>query len=172
MKIIDHVTSTDITGKETTYTVITVQETELIAGDPVENTHRYWVPANADLADTANYLEPLDQIDQNFDSDYQRYREQFGFLFPEDIKSAREGLGLTLREAALLLAMSFSTLSNIENGLILQSFDQEIKLRLLTQPTALTQHVHQHQRLIVSRATRHSLDAKKLFAKLHLPLPQ
>ncbi|TGD17445.1 helix-turn-helix domain-containing protein [Levilactobacillus suantsaiihabitans] len=172
MKIINHITSTDITGNEIAYTVIAVQETAMIAGDPLENTHYYWVPAGADLNDTANYLEPLDQIDQNFDTDYQLYREQYGFLFPEGIKAARAGLGLTLRETALLLAMSFSTLSNIENGLVLQSLDQEIKLRLLTQPAALTEHVRQHQQLFASRATRQSLDARKLFAKLHLPLPQ
>jgi len=170
MKIIDHVTAADTMGNNLAYTVIELTETELIGGDPLENTHRYWVPAGSDIHDSETYLEPLDNVDTNFISDYRLYRETYGFLFPAEIKAAREQLGLTLRETALILAMSFATLSNIENSLLLQSFDQEIKLRLLTQPNDLRHLIRQHRPLIRSRAPKNDVNADKLFSKLNLAI--
>ena len=73
--------------------------------------HRYWVLEGRDITDFDEYMEPLNDPDYNLKRDFQKYRKQYNFLSPEAISNYRKQLGLNLREAALILAMSFSTLS-------------------------------------------------------------
>lgn len=168
MKIIGHTTTTDIMDNDVAYTIIELTETDIIGGDPLENTHRYWVPAGADIYDSDNYLEPLDEINFNFDADYHLYRQKFGFLYPAEIIAAREKLELTLPETALVLDLPLKILTRIEQRLQLQSYTQEIALRLLSQPTSLRTLIRQHRALIVARAEANQVDSAVLFAKLDL----
>ncbi|KRL93705.1 helix-turn-helix domain-containing protein [Levilactobacillus hammesii] len=157
---------TDKTGSSSRYSIVAVTETSLVANEYITSQHHYWIPATAEMTNRQAYLEPLDDPTYNIRQDWMTYRQQFNFLQPTEIKAAREKLGLTLREAALVLGMSFSTLSNIENGRTLQSFDHEIKLRYLTRPTWLRTLVRHHRALILTRSTQRHVDAKRLFAKL------
>lgn len=165
-EVIAQITQSTPTGGQTTYRVIAVTETSLVAQVPVTSQHHYWILPTADLNDPTTYLPPQDDPTYNMRQDWIAYREQFNLLQPEEIKAARKALGLTLREVALILGMSFSTLSNIENNRLLQSFDHEVKLRYLTKPTWLRTLVRQHRALIVARAAQRKIDAERLLQKL------
>jgi len=166
MQIIDQACSPNIFGKPVYYNVIELKETHLIGRDPLTNTHRYWIPMDADLDDTSAYIDPLDQIDYNFEADFALYREKFNFLTAAEITNSRENLGLTPDEAALILGLTTEKLSDIENDGCLQSFEQETLLRLLTTPDSLRQHVQRYHALIELRAKQADMNVDALFAKL------
>jgi len=98
-----------------TFTIIELQEVVLINGEKIKNTHRYWVPTGDNLADAENYVEPLTNPDENMDADYQLYRQQFNLLTPQEIRQAREALGLSRATTALLLNLSEPQFSAIED---------------------------------------------------------
>lgn len=150
----------------TRYDVIAVTETVTIAAAQVTSQHHYWVLPTEDHNNPTVYRLPLNDSTYNTRQDWIAYRERFNFLQPTEIKAARQELGLTLREAAFILGMGFSTLSNVENNLALQSFDHEVRLRYLTHPTWLKHLVRQHHAFIVARAARRQVDVKRLLAKL------
>jgi len=163
---IGRINSPDLMGRDTFYKIIELKETHLIGNDPLTVNHRYWVPECCDIHDEEAYLEPLDDPDYNIRRHYTLYRQKFNFLTAIEITSARENLNLTLDEAALILGLSASKLSGIENHGGLQSFEQEIQLRLLTTPDSLHQHVQRYHALIELRANQADMNVDALFAKL------
>jgi len=119
-----------LTGEQETFTVVQGTEMFCVRGRQIQSTHIYWVPAGEDVADEENYLAPVDDPDYNLQLDFQIYREKYGVLMPAEVKKIREDYQLSLRQYALILGISYSTLSEIENGLILQSDEQESLFQL------------------------------------------
>lgn len=153
----------DIAGAEEKYTIIELRERVTIHTEALENVHQYWVKSGMDIHNEDNYFEPLNDPDFNLRSDYELYRKSFNFLSPDEIKDNRNHLGLTLREAATVLAISYATLSNIENGLVLQSYSQETKLRFMDNITRFCDLAETHKSLI---AQKKGIDVDRLFNKL------
>ena len=145
-----------------TFSIIELQESVLINGDRLKNTHRYWVPAGDNLADAKNYVEPLTNPNENLDSDYQLYRQQFNLLTPQEIRQAREVLGLSRVTAALLLSLSETQFTAIEDDDLLQTRKQDAKLRLLKNPQELRTSVTRYQKTIERQATRYQIDLSDL----------
>lgn len=112
------------------------------------NDHRYLIVDGSDASDSANYELPIDDPDYNIKSDFRRYRQIAGFLRPEEIKRNRKQLGLNLRETSAILGISYSTLSEIENGLILHSVIQDNLLRMMTNTNVLVDLFKQHETYI------------------------
>jgi len=119
-----------LTGRLANFTVISLEETVLVRRREVQMTHIYWVPAGERLDDEDNYLEPIDDPDFKLQADFREYRRRFGVLTPEAVREIRENYQLSLRQFAMVLGMSYSTLSEIENGLVLQTDEQESLFRL------------------------------------------
>lgn len=151
-----------LTRQNEVYNVIYVKETTRVSEESITNTHQYWVRDGAPLDDDNEYLEPISDPDYNIRSDYAVYRQKYGFTSPEQIKAQREAIGLTLRETAMVLGMSFATLSMIETGQHLQSYTQQLKFNYLMQPQLLKSLVDAHEALIQSRLSSHDLDAEKV----------
>lgn len=167
VKEVGNIEFTDVvTGKLEKYFIIEIEEETKVQFESFMANHRYWVLEGRDITDFDEYMEPLNDPDYNLKRDFQKYRKQYNFLSPEAISNYRKQLGLNLREAALILAMSFSTLSNIENGLILQSYDQEIKLRDLENPFRIFDKVDKYRTLLEQRALKRNVDIDKLLKKL------
>jgi len=160
-KIIDQ-TTYSFPNQTVTFTIIELQETVRINGEKIKNTHRYWVPAGDNLADAENYVEPLTNPEENLDSDYQLYRRQFNLLMPQEIRQAREALGLSRATTALLLNLSEPQFSAIEDDDLLQTRKQDAKLRLLKNPQELRTSVTRYQKTIERQATRYQVDLSDL----------
>lgn len=155
-----------LTQQTVTFQVIHPVETVNVLGETLTTTHEYWVPQGQAVTDEAAWLEPKDDVDRNLQADYALFRQAFHFLTPAEIKANRLALHLTLRETAAALGMSFSTLSDIENGRLLQSMDQEVKLRYLAERPAFGHFVAQHATIIGNRLTRQGVNAPRFFEKL------
>lgn len=119
-----------LTGQPARFTAISLDEVVQVRHREINMTHVYWVPMGEDLDNEENYLEPIDNPDFNLQADFQAYRRQFGVLAPHEIRAIREGYQLSLRQFALVLGINYSTLSEIENGLVLQTDEQESLFRL------------------------------------------
>lgn len=130
-----------LTGELETFTVIVVDEVTKVRKREIQARHVYWVPEKMTLTEEANYLEPIDEPDYNLKNDFKIYRQKFDVLTPAEIKQIRENYQLSLRQYALVLGMSYSTLSEIENGLVLQSDEQESLFQLSKNHLAFRQLV-------------------------------
>lgn len=119
-----------LTGQPAHFTVISLDEVVQVRRREIKMTHVYWVPEGENLDDPENYLEPIDDPDFNLQADFREYRHQFGVLTPAAVRQIRESYQLSLRQFALILGISYSTLSEIENGLVLQTDEQESLFRL------------------------------------------
>lgn len=119
-----------LTGQPAHFTVISLDEVVQVRRREIKMTHVYWVPEGERLDDPENYLEPIDDPDFNLQADFREYRHQFGILTPMAVRQIRESYQLSLRQFALILGISYSTLSEIENGLVLQTDEQESLFRL------------------------------------------
>lgn len=125
------------------FQVIEQPETYHIQKIPVTIQAQYWVPLTADLQDQAQYLLPLDDPDHNIQLAYAAFRKVAHYLTPTEIRSARQSFGLSLRETALILGLSYSTLSDLETGKCLQNQLQETALEILLDPTQVQRLVQQ-----------------------------
>nr|WP_040471091.1 helix-turn-helix domain-containing protein [Lentilactobacillus kisonensis] len=151
VKLIKYIEEYDpVSDKNVTYKQITLTERVKITKTSFTNSHTYLIQADKDINDRANYIVPFDDPDINLRSDYQIYRRINGFLQPSEIKASRRRLGLSLRELAAILGMSFSTLSEIENGLVLHSQIQDNLLRLLAHGDLLQQLAVYHKNYVIS----------------------
>lgn len=166
VKVVAQVSHPDITGAPVDFKVIEVEERITIFSEPIANTHRYWVPATADVDDEEEYLEPVDDPDYNFRTDFAIYRQKYNFLQPEEIATARQKLGLSQAEAAVVLGLDESLLADIEANMALQPYDQELKLRWLLSPVVLRNFVLNHQEIMQERCHQAEMDAEGLFEKL------
>ncbi|WP_261811072.1 hypothetical protein [Levilactobacillus humaensis] len=166
VKVIARVSHPDTTGAPVDFRVIEVEERLTIFSEPIANTHRYWVPLNADVEDEEEYLEPVDDPDYNFRTDFAIYRRQYHFMEPMAIRDAREHLGLTQCEAAIALGMDTSLLADIEANMALQPYEQEVKLRWLLNPEVFAGMVRRHPTIIRERCRQAEVDADSLLGKL------
>jgi len=166
VKVVAKVSHPDITGAPVEFKVIEVEERLTIFSEPIANTHRYWVPAAADVDDEEEYLEPVDDPDYNFRTDFAIYRRKYNFLQPEEIRSARQHLGLSQAETAIVLGVDESLLADIEANMALQPYDQEVKLRWLLSPIALQDFARSHQEILRERCRQAEMDAEGLLTKL------
>lgn len=116
--------------KTVTYREVELNETVKIRRRQISVKHYYWVPLTADLADIEAYLLPLDDPDCNTRRDWQNYRERYQILSGAAVKKSRTTYGLSGREMAAIIGISHSSLSEIENELVLQSDEQDSLLRL------------------------------------------
>ncbi|WP_171000705.1 helix-turn-helix domain-containing protein [Lactiplantibacillus pingfangensis] len=153
-------------NKDEKYTEVTVRENVKVFTEQLENTHHYWIPVGQEINNEDNWLEPMTDVDQNVKSDYEHYRKKYHFLTPEAIKQQREALGLNLREAATIIGMSYSTLSDIEKNKVLQSMQQEDLLRYFFTPFRLNGLVENHAGLIEERLAKYHIKIDHLTKKL------
>ncbi|MFC6261853.1 hypothetical protein [Levilactobacillus fujinensis] len=165
-KLIARVTHQDLTGAPIEFNVIEVDEEVVMFDAPLTNTHRYWVPATVEIDDEEEYLEPVDDPDYNFRMDFALYRDKYHFLLPDEIKLVRKRLGLTIREVGVVLAIDPQQLSEIEDNVALQSFDQEVKLCWLTKRSLFAEIVDGHRELIRERCVRYGVNADDLFKRV------
>ena len=165
VKVVAQVSHPDITGAPVAFQVIEVEERLTIFSEPIANTHRYWVPATADIDDEEEYLEPIDDPDYNFRADFAIYRQKYHFLQPEEIQAARQQLDLSLAEAAVVLGLEVDFLADIEANMALQPYDQELKLQWLQSPELLTALVLQHQTIMRERCRHVEINAEALLGK-------
>jgi len=126
--------------QQTHYTEIEVEETTKVRKHWVTNPHLYWVPAGVDLEDP----------DLNIRRDWSRYREIYQILTPAAIKANRERYQLSGREYALILGISHSSLSELENGLVLQSDEQDSLLTMAANQTAFYQLLRRRQAIFTT----------------------
>ena len=140
-----------LTGEIEEFSVISVTEEVKVRRRVITAVHTYWVPKGADLRDDNNYLEPIDNPDYNLQLDFGEYRKRFGVLTPDQIKEIRQGYHLSLRQYALVLGISYSTLSEIENGLVLQSDEQESLFRMSESSQAFTRLVQSKVAVVPER---------------------
>lgn len=109
---------------------IYLNEKVTIRGVELTVNHEY------DKCKSCNELfEPHEDYDKNIKNDYIAYRQKMGFMQPEEIKSIRKKYEMTIRQFAAIIGIGFSTLSNIENG-VLQNSYQDALFRLAKTPTA------------------------------------
>lgn len=166
VKVVARVSHPDITGAPVDFKVIEVEEHLKIFSEPIANTHRYWVPATADVDDEEEYLEPVDDPDYNFRTDFAIYRRKYNFLQPEEIRAARQEMGLSQSEAAVVLGLDESLLADIEANMALQPYDQELKLRWLLSPVTLSSLVRNHREIMQERCRQAEVDTEGLLEKL------
>lgn len=166
VKVVAHVSHPDITGAPVDFKVIEVEERLTIFSEPIANTHRYWVPATVDVNDEEEYLEPVDDPDYNFRTDFAIYRQKYNFLQPEEIRAARQEMGLSQAETAVVLGLDANLLADIEANMALQPYDQELKLRWLLSPATLSSLVRNHQEIMAERCRQAEVDAEGLLEKL------
>ena len=83
--------------------------------------------------------DPLSD-DDYIERAYRTYREQFGYLQPEDIRKIRLSYGLTQNDLSKILGWGGATLSRYENG-ALQSASHDSLLKLVQNPSNLLKTV-------------------------------
>lgn len=149
----------ELTGRPADFTVISLEETVQVRRREIKMVHTYWVPADERLDDEDNYLEPVDDPDFNLQADFREYRRQFGVLTPTAVRKIRENYQLSLRQFAMVLGMSYSTLSEIENGLVLQTDEQESLFRLSQNSAAFVTLV-QAKKAIMSESQYEKIEQK------------
>lgn len=139
-----------ISDQKIKYQKIQISESVTVRNISFNSPHYYLVEEGLDIHDPQNFEVPFDNPDVNLRADYQIYREKVGFLQPREIKKVREHLRLSLREVSAILGISYSTLSEIENGLVLHSQIQDTLLRMLEHTYTLSTIVEQHKGLIIN----------------------
>ncbi|MDT6980575.1 helix-turn-helix domain-containing protein [Levilactobacillus zymae] len=112
---------TETTGDYTEvwqYEVVPIKDVK----DLLVRTH-YWQDADGEL--WLDFNDP----NENFRSIFTAYRARKGYLQPQQIKTLRHQLGLSVREFARRLGLSYAKLSQIENNKRIQTLSQEISFR-------------------------------------------
>lgn len=119
------------TGKMEKYEIIDVMVDVKVKQDEFRSSHQYYKR----LSD-GELFEPFDNPDKNLEADYDTYRKKHNLLSPKQIKNIRKKYGLSIREFATLLNISYSNLSSIENGSIQAGYIDSL-IRLSEDPYAL-----------------------------------
>jgi DNA-binding transcriptional regulator YiaG len=126
---------TSVTYDGERFQVVYVNETFEVQGIHIDQkNNEYWIPADGSLEDDSTWIIPMYNLDGNLNRLYDKFRRLCHYLTPEQIRTQRQELHLTLRETAAILGMSYSTLSDIENSLVLQNQLQETSLECLQDP--------------------------------------
>lgn len=166
VKVVAQVSHPDTTGASLDFRIIEVEEQVTIFNELISNTHRYWVPLTADVEDEEEYLEPVDDPDYNFRTDFAIYRQRYNFMEPIEIRETREMLGLAQAELAVILGMELHVLADIEANMALQPYEQEAKLCWLKHPEYLLQLVKSHPRILGERCEQAGIDLSVILDKL------
>lgn len=119
------------TGKTEKYEIIDVVVDVKVKQDEFQSLHQYYKRIS-----DGELFEPFDNPDKNLEIDYDIYRKKHNLLSPEQIKKIRKKYGLSVREFAALLNISYSNLSSIENGSIQAGYIDSL-IRLSEDPYAL-----------------------------------
>jgi DNA-binding transcriptional regulator YiaG len=152
------------------FQVVYVNETFEVQGVHIEQeNNEYWIPADGSVADHSTWIIPMDNLDGNLNRLYAEFRRLCHYLTPEQIRSQRQELHLTLRETAAILGMSYSTLSDIENALVLQNQLQETSLECL-QDQAMREHLVRN-RYYQLQSSLGQDGAERVLKKLGMPVP-
>ena len=121
----------DECGNEENYDVIHKTEEVAIKDVTFENEHEY-----CQCSVCKELYEPLDDVDKNIKSDYEKYREIKHLLSPEEITFIRKKYKFSQRRFAELLGISHSALSRIENGALQTEYQNNLFL-MASVPEAL-----------------------------------
>ena len=150
------------------FQVIHVPELVKVQGVSIQITTEWWVPENGDVNNEDDWLMPVDNPDRALNRIYAEFRRLCHYLTPEQIRSQRQELHLTLRETAAILGMSYSTLSDIENALVLQNQLQETSLECL-QDQAMRERLVRN-RYYQLQASLGQAGAERVLKKLGMPV--
>lgn len=88
--------------------------------DDIKVVNHYWQDINGEL--WGDFNDPMENIRRSFVA----YRERKSYMTPDDIRSLRARLHMTVREFAEMLGIGSSTLTEIENNQRVQVKYQEI----------------------------------------------
>lgn len=146
------------TNTDELYFVIQVPETFYIQNLDVSVQSEYWVLANKDISDTANYLLPINDPDKNTRAVYAAFRKNANYLTPSEIRDQRVRMGLSLRELSQILGFSYSTLSEIENNKRLQNQLQETALEMMLNKTELYRLFMNRSRQLTQKMSKRQYD--------------
>jgi len=78
---------------------------------------------------------------------YRKYRENFGYLQPEEIRNLRMSYGLTQNDLSKLLGWGGATFSRYENG-ALQSESHDSLLKLIKDPSNLLKILEEKEKIL------------------------
>ncbi|RRK09758.1 helix-turn-helix domain-containing protein [Lactiplantibacillus garii] len=85
--------------------------------------NHYWQDAQGEL-----WLD-FEDPNENFRGIFNAYRKRKGFMQPWEVKKLRANLGLSLRDFAERLGISYAKVSQIENNKRIQTLAQEVAFR-------------------------------------------
>jgi putative zinc finger/helix-turn-helix YgiT family protein len=119
--------------KETRFKLVTKEEVIRVRNKPIRIEVQYLrcLECGDEVFDPGLNIDP-------FSLAYRKYRKEYGFLQPEDIREWRKANKLTQGELAKLLGVGGVTISRYENG-ALQDPSHEKLLRLAMNPSNLLQ---------------------------------
>ena len=123
------------TQKNEQYQLIEILEEVEIKNESFEVVHEYYQR----LSDQ-ELFEPFDNPDKNLNKDYALYRKKHALLTSMEIKEIRQKYGLSVRDFARVLGISYTNLSSIENGSIQAGYIDSL-LRLVNDPYAFLEMV-------------------------------
>jgi len=125
--------------KETRLELVTREEVIRVRNKPVKIELQYFRCAECgdEVFDPSLNVDPLSLA-------YRKYRKEYGFLQPEEIREWRKANKLTQGELAKLLGVGGVTISRYENG-ALQDPSHERLLRLAMNPSNLLQLIEESE---------------------------
>jgi putative zinc finger/helix-turn-helix YgiT family protein len=125
--------------KETRLELVTKEEVIRVRNKPVKIELQYFRCAKCG----DEVFDPCLNVDP-FSLAYRKYRKEYGFLQPEEIREWRKANRLTQGELAKLLGVGGVTISRYENG-ALQDPSHEKLLRLAMNPSNLLQLIEESE---------------------------
>src|SRR4030042_2913336 len=138
--------------KKTRLKLVTKEEVIRVRNKPIKIELQY--RRCVECADEA--FDPSLNVDP-FSLAYRKYRKEYGFLQPEEIREWRKANKLTQGELAKLLGVGGATISRYENG-ALQDPSHEKLLRLAMNPSNLLQLVEQSEGVFTESKKRRLIE--------------
>ena len=138
--------------KETRLELVTKEEVIRVRNKPIKIELQYLrcVECGDEVFDPGLNVDP-------FSLAYRKYRKEYGFLQPEEIREWRKANKLTQGELAKLLGVGGATISRYENG-ALQDPSHEKLLRLAMNPSNLLQLVEQSEGVFTESKKRRLIE--------------
>lgn len=138
--------------KETRLELVTKEEVIRVRNKPIKIELQYLrcVECGDEAFDPSLNVDP-------FSLAYRKYRKEYGFLQPEEIREWRKANKLTQGELAKLLGVGGATISRYENG-ALQDPSHEKLLRLAMNPSNLLQLVEQSEGVFTESKKRRLIE--------------
>jgi len=138
--------------KETGLELVTKEEVIRVRNKPIKIELQYLrcVECGDEAFDPSLNVDP-------FSPAYRKYRKEYGFLQPEEIREWRKANKLTQGELAKLLGVGGATISRYENG-ALQDPSHEKLLRLAMNPSNLLQLVDQSEGVFTESKKRRLIE--------------